>query len=119
MTWPSGLSGESVDLSIAIGGSFPVGSPFSVSPMIDGNGGDHGNVFNVNPGYVETDVRVELYNLGGRRIRTLADGWRPAGPGQVHWDGRDASGAPAPAGVYHVRLSGAAGTLMRRLVRLD
>ncbi|HKQ59486.1 MAG TPA: FlgD immunoglobulin-like domain containing protein [Candidatus Eisenbacteria bacterium] len=46
---------------------------------------------------------VEVFDLDGRRVRTVADGMRPAGQGQVRWDLRDASARPVSAGIYMVR----------------
>jgi flagellar hook assembly protein FlgD len=45
---------------------------------------------------------VRLYDLAGRHVRTLASGDHNPGRHTVHWDGRDAGGAPVAAGVYHV-----------------
>ncbi len=63
-------------------------------------------------------VRLEVLDLQGRRVRTLADGAYMAGRWALAWNlGDDAGRAVAP-GVYFARLSGAAGTLTRRLVVL-
>jgi hypothetical protein len=48
-------------------------------------------------------VHVEVLDLSGRRIRTLADGWHAAGAFRLLWDGRDDSGAAVGSGVYFVR----------------
>jgi lysophospholipase L1-like esterase len=50
-------------------------------------------------------VSVTVFDAGGRRLRTLLDrgGW-PGGALRLTWDGLDASGRPAPTGVYLVRL---------------
>jgi len=52
------------------------------------------------------DARVELavYDALGRRIRTLAEGYRPAGNYSVSWDGLDDAGAPVGNGAYLVEL---------------
>lgn len=50
------------------------------------------------------DVRLAIYDAAGRRVRTLADGPRPAGPGSADWDGRDDTGRRVAAGVYFARL---------------
>ncbi len=63
-------------------------------------------------------VRLELFDLQGRRIATLVDQVLPAGRHAHSWDGRDDGGRSAPAGVYLARLSGAAGTTTRRFVVL-
>jgi len=47
---------------------------------------------------------VGIYDPLGRRIATLADGFRPAGRYQVAWDGRSRDGTAAPSGVYFARL---------------
>ena len=57
---------------------------------------------------------VEILDLAGRRIRSLAVSDHH---GEVRWDGRDARGRAVPAGVYFVRLEGAEGAA-RRLVRI-
>ncbi|MBZ0269461.1 hypothetical protein K8I85_15000, partial [bacterium] len=53
------------------------------------------------------DVRVDVFDAGGRRVRTLADGPRSAGRQQVVWDGRSAGGVAVGTGVYFVRLQAA------------
>jgi hypothetical protein len=49
-------------------------------------------------------VRLEIYDVQGRRIAALAD--RSYGPGtySIAWNGRDDQGASVPAGVYFGRL---------------
>jgi hypothetical protein len=65
-------------------------------------------------------VSLVIYDLAGRRVRTLLDRAEPAGArSQVTWDGRDARGRRAPGGVYLARLSAPGGSFTRRLVRLD
>jgi hypothetical protein len=48
-------------------------------------------------------ARVAVFDLAGRAVRTLADGWFPAGRLELAWDGRSADGATAPPGLYFVR----------------
>lgn len=59
---------------------------------------------------------LTIYDLTGRRVRTLLDAALTAGPQEVVWDGRDASGTPVSGGAYFWRLSGTAGTRTGRLV---
>lgn len=49
--------------------------------------------------------RLEVWDLAGRRVRTLVDGERPAGLHESDWDLADASGARVQAGLYFVRLT--------------
>jgi hypothetical protein len=56
-------------------------------------------------------VRLEVFDVRGRRVRALVDGRRPAGVHVVRWDRRDDRGRTAAVGVYIVRL--VAGGVMR------
>jgi len=51
------------------------------------------------------EARVEVYNLIGTRVKSLASGAFPAGRSSLTWDGRNEAGHPAASGVYIVRLS--------------
>ncbi len=48
-------------------------------------------------------VSLVVYNVLGRKVRTLVDGVKPAGPLAITWDGADDSGKPAATGVYLYR----------------
>jgi len=49
-------------------------------------------------------VRVEVFSLDGRRVRTLLDESRPSGPFTVRWDGTGDTGLRAASGTYFLRL---------------
>lgn len=49
-------------------------------------------------------VRIDLFDLAGRRVRGLADRTLPAGATVIAWDGREHGGARARPGVYFARL---------------
>jgi endonuclease/exonuclease/phosphatase family metal-dependent hydrolase len=51
-------------------------------------------------------VRLEVFDLSGRRIATLDDGERAAGHHAVRWNGRGDDGSAADPGLYFVRLTG-------------
>lgn len=53
-------------------------------------------------------VELTVYDIRGKRIRTLATGERPAGWHDVVWNGRDDSGNPVAAGMYVASLKGKA-----------
>jgi hypothetical protein len=46
-----------------------------------------------------------VYDVRGRRVRTLVDGVLPAGPQSVEWDGRNNNGHRVASGVYMYRLT--------------
>ncbi|MBM4130105.1 hypothetical protein FJ250_03625 [bacterium] len=50
-------------------------------------------------------VDLAVFDLRGRRLRSLAAGWQGAGSHAVSWDGRDDAGRALPSGVYVARLS--------------
>lgn len=50
-------------------------------------------------------ARVDLFDLSGRRVRTLADRQLPSGVTVLPWDGRDEAGRTLPRGVYFARLT--------------
>lgn len=49
-------------------------------------------------------VRLEVFDLNGRLVKTLVNGTRPAGAHQVIWNGTDNVGNPAASGVFLYRL---------------
>jgi len=49
-------------------------------------------------------VRLRLYDVQGRLVRTLVDGTRAAGANEVRWDGRDNTGRSMASGTYFARL---------------
>ncbi len=68
---------------------------------------------------VEPDAaRVEVFDLAGRRVRSLAHGPFAAGTTLLGWDLADGSGHRVAAGVYLVRVATARATVTRRLVVL-
>jgi len=62
-------------------------------------------------------VQIEVYDLLGRRVRTLVDGRRPVGHHTARWDGRSGSG-PVASGTYFVQMRAESTTASRRVVLL-
>lgn len=50
------------------------------------------------------DLRVEVFDVGGRRVTTLTAGLRKAGVYALEWDGRDDVGHRVPKGLYFLRV---------------
>jgi len=65
------------------------------------------------------NVRLDVLDLGGRRVRTLVSGTCPAGRHDASWDGRDDEQRSVSAGVYFVTIRAHGGTATRRIVRMN
>ncbi len=64
-------------------------------------------------------VTLALYDAGGRRVRTLVEGDRPAGTYAATWDGRDDAGGATPPGLYFARFDAPGFGAMQRIARLE
>ncbi len=63
-------------------------------------------------------VSVEVFDVTGRRVRTLLDGPAAGDRISVVWDGRDAAGRSAAGGIYLVRARAGTEAAVRRVVRM-
>jgi agmatine/peptidylarginine deiminase len=61
---------------------------------------------------------LSVYNIAGRKVKTLSAGYMEAGRHMVRWDGRDDRGREAAAGVYFISLETDAGLWKARLIVL-
>jgi photosystem II stability/assembly factor-like uncharacterized protein len=68
------------------------------------------------PGAAEVDAAV--YDVQGRRVRTIAAGPRETGTHVLRWDGLDEGGRPADPGAYFVRATSRGEIATRRLALL-
>ena len=64
-------------------------------------------------------VRLFVYIVSGRVVRTLVDRIQDSGRYDVTWDGRDEWGQPSPSGIYFGRLDSETNHATRRLVRVQ
>jgi hypothetical protein len=64
-------------------------------------------------------ARLELFDVAGRKLRTLFDGTLPAGETLVHWDGRSESGTAVPCAMYFARATTRAGASTARVPLTD
>ncbi|MBN2564156.1 MAG: T9SS type A sorting domain-containing protein [Candidatus Eisenbacteria bacterium] len=67
----------------------------------------------------ESDVSLTIYNVAGKKIRTVVDGQTPAGYHAVSWDGRDETGAEVATGVYFCRMNAGDFRASMKLVRIE
>jgi len=65
------------------------------------------------------NVDLAIYDVTGRRIRTLVQGDVPAGLHQVEWDRSTGDGRLVQPGVYYYRLAVAGHRFERRMVTLN
>ena len=63
-------------------------------------------------------IRLEIFDVKGTLVRTLASGFRVAGEHKLLWDGRDNRGLPVAAGTYIYRLQAESQTLTRKMIYL-
>ncbi|HVP14611.1 MAG TPA: T9SS type A sorting domain-containing protein [Terriglobales bacterium] len=66
----------------------------------------------------EADLRLDVFDLAGRRVATPFAGHAQAGTTRVEWTLRRADGSPVPAGIYFARLEGLGKATVARLVVL-
>jgi hypothetical protein len=62
-------------------------------------------------------VRLSVFDVAGRRVTGTGSSTLPAGAHTWSWDGRDAAGRLAPAGVYVVRLEAGGEVRTLKLLR--
>jgi len=61
-------------------------------------------------------VTVELFDVTGRKVRTLLTGDMSAGRHELAWDGRDDAGRSVSAGLYFYRVQTSDGMVSRKLM---
>ena len=62
------------------------------------------------------EVSIDVYDVGGRRVRSLLEGELKAGEHRIRWDGRGQAGEAVPSGVYWYRIRWAGGSASERVV---
>jgi hypothetical protein len=68
---------------------------------------------------VAGEAQLEVFDLRGARVRTLARGRFEAGRHEVEWRGDDDGGRRLPPGMYLVRLQSGAFSGLRKVVKID
>lgn len=97
---------EPVETPVATHLERPFPNPFNPSTTI---------AFSLDVG---SQVRLDIYDVAGRRVRTLLDERRTATRHTVVWDGRNDAGEGMPSGVYFVRLEAPSLTETRKVLLL-
>lgn len=63
-----------------------------------------------------TRVELDIFNLGGQRVRSLVNRWQRPGEYSIGWDGTDDLGREQAAGMYIVRLRTKRFTDLRKML---
>ncbi|MBN1895228.1 carbohydrate binding domain-containing protein [bacterium] len=76
--------------------------------------GNHPNPFNSSTAIryrmpAPGNVVLDIFDIQGRKIRTLSEAFNQAGTHQVFWDGTDAFSLPVPSGTYLFNVKASAG----------
>jgi len=61
-------------------------------------------------------VKLAVYDIVGRKIRTLVEAFEPAGFRQVIWDGANEAGARVPSGTYLLQIEAGPYKMTRKLM---
>ena len=67
---------------------------------------------------IATQVRIDIFDVMGRRVRTITNTQWPAGYQKLEWDRRDQSGGLVHAGVYSYRMTAGSFTSTKKMVLL-
>ena len=65
---------------------------------------------------VPSQVSLQVYNIAGQLVKTLATGDRPLGAHEVAWNGKNEAGEPVGSGIYFYRLETQGHAQIKRLV---
>ncbi len=63
-------------------------------------------------------VRLEIFDLLGKRVHLLVDRWQPAGEYSISWDGLSAAGEKVASGVYFYRMTTGDFSSRRKMILL-
>lgn len=67
-------------------------------------------------GHAEREIELSIFDILGRRIRTLKDCSESGGVHSAAWDGTDNEGEPVSSGVYFYRLKSDSETLTKKML---
>jgi hypothetical protein len=66
----------------------------------------------------DSNVRLEIFDILGRKVRTLVDEYQPAGNWTVGWNSKDANGQSISAGLYFYKLTAGDNQQIKKMILL-
>ncbi len=63
-------------------------------------------------------VECQIYDIKGRKVRTLSVGSKQAGLNTLNWDGKDTSGNVSAPGMYIIRIQTEQSTITRKALKI-
>jgi len=128
MTWQDLRAGDLTTAAIFAQQTTGLLVPTGVSDHASGSGGIKLSAPRPNPSRgtsglwltlsATTGVNVEVLDITGRHVATLASGMLPAGVHDLTWNGTNDRGGRVAAGIYLVRVQGPGFDRTQRIVRL-
>jgi len=125
------LGGGAHDVEVTIEGDLTTGGRFVATVTMHVVGTKSGAVTAMaypNPLNPETNlefrtsqdgpVKVQVFDIAGRLVRTLQDGNLPAGYNSVRWNGTTSTGNKVSSGVYYFKVSAVGGETVVRVTVL-
>jgi hypothetical protein len=105
---PASINIESIDEGLGIGEPHAMGT--RLLPAFESARGGVRVRYDIASDH--TPVRVLIYDVRGRLVRTLVDGIQNQGHHSLQWDRRDAQGRRVPRGTYFLQLRTTAGSIL-------
>lgn len=65
---------------------------------------------------LRSQVLIDVYDILGRRVRTLLNEVRDAGTYEIEWNGRDENGIPVSSGLYLYRFSSEGTNIVKKMM---
>lgn len=115
-SWPVVMQTDSVGLNVTAVGEEPA---IATAPAVRVMRNPFGDALQMRVDLPQAaPVRMDVYSVQGRRVRTLNWGVLAPGAHPLSWDGRLEGGAGAGAGIYWVRLQAGERSFVRQVVRV-
>jgi len=97
------------------------GEEMDINPVVDMLGQNYPNPFNPETNIAfslaETgQTSLEIYNIRGQKIKTLANNILEEGEHILHWSGNDDSGKPVSSGIYFYKLKNGRYTSTKKMI---